>query len=143
MIDLIKKRYLQVHVEVLNHVTLEWRRVPVPVLDHQNEFLFNFRYVGPLVPGEDDDRPRHPVRPHGSLVGVVPMGSAGFSFIPVGCRNQEGRTKLIFFFYSGTFFSDLYRNIIQKIFIIKMGELFLPLKFAHFYIFVYFYTDLF
>lgn len=85
------------HVEVLNHVTLEWRRVPVPVLDHQNEFLFNFRYVGPLVPGEDDDRPRHPVRPHGSLVGVVPMGSAGFSFIPVGCRNQEGRTKLLFF----------------------------------------------
>lgn len=131
------------HVEVLNHVTLEWRRVPVPVLDHQNEFLFNFRYVGPLVPGEDDDRPRHPVRPHGSLVGVVPMGSAGFSFIPVGCRNQEGRTKFKFFFLQWNLFFLIFIEILSKEYSKSRLENFFTFKICAFlYIFVFLYRSL-
>lgn len=70
----------------------------------------------------------------------VPRGSA--LYLSVAEIKREEQNK-IFFFLQWNLFSDLYRNVIQKIFIIKMGELFLPLKFAHFYIFVYFYTDLF
>lgn len=85
-----------------------------------------------------------PPRPSAWFLGG--SGTNGFRGVQLyTCRlpKSRGKNKINFFFYSGTFFSDLYRNIIQKIFIIKMGELFLPLKFAHFYIFVYFYTDLF
>lgn len=86
-----------------------------------------------------------PPRPSAWFLGG--SGTNGFRGVQLyTCRlpKWRGKNKIkSFFFYSGTFFSDLYRNIIQKIFMIKMGELFLPLKFAHFYIFVYFYTDLF
>lgn len=77
------------HVKVLYHVTLEWRGVPVPVLDHQNEFLFNFRYVRPLVPGEDDDWSSQAVCAHGPLVRVVPMGSPGLGFISAEIKRGE------------------------------------------------------
>ena len=61
---------------MLNHVTFERRRISIPVLDHKDEILLYLREIGPGGAGEDDEGSRQAVRPHGPLVGVVPMGPA-------------------------------------------------------------------